>query len=342
MSSSDGGMSLYDRIKMAAMIRAVYLIQDFMVAFTRYRNYLALIGLLYCGKLGCAVSSRLYEGFKVHVVSRLWKADLKKYGQWALVTGCTDGIGREYARQLAARGLNIILLSRNQAKLEATASEIERDYRVQTFIIRADLSQGREIYADIAEKLKDKEVGILVNNAGVMYDQPSRFCNVPEQKLVESVNINMMAVMMLTYVVLPQMIKRKRGLVINMSSISAFYPLPLMAVYSASKVFVDWFSMALDVEYRSQGIEVQSLIPSYISTNLVRFSNFLSRPSFIVPDAHRFVSSALDTVSYSKRTTGFWSHGLQYWATEHIPQWMWNINTNLMFRAIDSSKEKKF
>lgn len=144
-----------------------------------------------------------------------------------------------------------------------------------------------------------------------MYDQPSRFCNVPEKKLIESVNINMMAVVMLTYIVLPQMLQRKRGIVINLSSISGFYPLPLMAVYSASKVFVDWFSMALDVEYRSQGIIVQSLIPSYVSTNLVRFSNFLSKPSFIVPDAKRFVSSALDTITYSKRTTGFWSHGLQ-------------------------------
>ncbi|OQR67958.1 inactive hydroxysteroid dehydrogenase protein 1-like [Tropilaelaps mercedesae] len=334
--------TVYDRLKMAAVDSAFFLLQEFVITFSRYRNYLALIGALYCGKLGCAVGVRVYEAMKVHVLARLWKADLKKYGQWALVTGCTDGIGREYARQLAARGLNIILLSRNQSKLEATASEFQRDYKVQTHIICADLSQGREIYAQITEQLGDREIGILVNNAGVMYDQPSRFCNVPEQKLVESVNINMMAVMMLTYAVLPQMVRRKRGVIINLSSISAFYPLPLMAVYSASKVFVDWFSMALDVEYRSQGIIVQSLIPSYVSTNLVRFSNFLSTPSFIVPDAKRFVNSALDTVTYSKRTTGFWSHGLQYWAMEHTPQWVWNINSNLMFRAIDSSKEKKF
>ncbi|XP_022708554.1 inactive hydroxysteroid dehydrogenase-like protein 1 isoform X1 [Varroa jacobsoni] len=333
---------VYNRLKMAAVDSAFFLIQEMGITFSRYRNYLALIGLIYCSKLGCAVTSRLYEALKVHVVARLWKADLKKYGQWALVTGCTDGIGREYARQLASRGLNIILLSRNQAKLQATASELERDYQVQTHIIVADLSQGREVYASIAEQLGNKEIGILVNNAGVMYDQPSRFCNVPEKKLIESVNINMMAVVMLTYIVLPQMLQRKRGIVINLSSISGFYPLPLMAVYSASKVFVDWFSMALDVEYRSQGIIVQSLIPSYVSTNLVRFSNFLSKPSFIVPDAKRFVSSALDTITYSKRTTGFWSHGLQYWAMEHTPQWVWNINSNLMFRAIDSSKEKKF
>lgn len=163
-----------------------------------------------------------------------------------------------------------------------------------------------------------------------MYDQPSLFCNVPEKKLVETVNVNMMAVLMLTYTVLPQMVRRKRGIVVNLSSISGFYPLPLMAAYSASKVFVDWFSMALDVEYGSQGIIVQSLIPSYISTNLVRFSNFLSSPSFLVPDAKRFVSSALDTVTYSKRTTGFWSHGLQ---VSRVPSYYLR---KLMYRIVES------
>ena len=98
--------------------------QEAVLAANRYRNYLALIGFLYCGKLGCAVTSRVYEAFKVHMLSRIWKTDLKKYGSWALVTGCTEGIGREYARQLAARGLNIVLVSRNQTKLETVKLEL--------------------------------------------------------------------------------------------------------------------------------------------------------------------------------------------------------------------------
>lgn len=98
--------------------------QEAVLAANRYRNYLALIGFLYCGKLGCAVTSRVYEAFKVHMLSRIWKTDLKKYGQWALVTGCTEGIGREYARQLAARGLNIVLVSRNPKKLDAVKQEL--------------------------------------------------------------------------------------------------------------------------------------------------------------------------------------------------------------------------
>lgn len=74
---------------------------------------------------------------------------------------------------------------------------------------------------------------------------------------------------------------------------------------------MDWFSRALAYEYKDKGIIIQSLVPSYIATSLVRFSSFLQRPSFVVPDPERFVKSAIQTIGISNRTTGFWSHGLQ-------------------------------
>lgn len=74
---------------------------------------------------------------------------------------------------------------------------------------------------------------------------------------------------------------------------------------------MDWFSRALAYEYKDKGIIIQSLVPSYIATSLVRFSSFLQRPSFVVPDPERFVRSAIQTIGVSNRTTGFWSHGLQ-------------------------------
>lgn len=331
----------YDRLKMAAVDQGLFLIQEVIGRFKRVESILAIVGLFYVGKTATAVSSRLIEGIRVFVLSQFRWHDFTRYGQWAVVTGGTDGIGKQYARQLAKRGLNIILISRNMEKLRATAQELEFDFRVRTQIIEADLSEGRHIYPEIAKQLEGKEIGILINNAGVMYDSPSLFLNVPEKKLVESVNINMMAVMMMTYIVMPQMVERKKGLIVNISSISSFYPLPLMAVYSASKVFVDWFSMALDYEYRDKGIIVQSLIPSYISTKLVRFSNFLSTPSIIVPDAETFVRSSLQTIGSSKRTTGFWTHGLQYWTYEHMPQWAWNLTSWYMFKTIDNTPKPK-
>lgn len=338
---SSASTTYYDRLKMAAVDQGLFLLQDVIVRFKRFESILAFVGLFYAGKTAAAVSVRLVEGVRVFVLSQLRWHDFTRYGQWAVVTGGTDGIGKQYARQLAKRGLNIILISRDMEKLRATAQELEFDFRVRTQVIQADLSEGRHIYPEIAKQLEGKEIGILINNAGVMYDSPSLFLNVPEKKLIESVNINMMAVMMMTYIVLPQMVERKRGLIVNMSSISSFYPLPLMAVYSASKAFVDWFSVALDYEYKDKGITVQSLIPSYISTKLVRFSNFLSTPSLIVPDAETFVKSSLQTIGASKRTTGFWTHGLQYWTYEHMPQWVWNLTSWMMFKTIDNTPKPK-
>lgn len=99
--------------------------------------------------------------------------------------------------------------------------------------------------------------------------------------------------------------------------------------------------MALDYEYRDKGITVQSLIPSYISTKLVRFSNFLSTPSIIVPNAETFVKSSLQTIGVSNRTTGFWTHGLQFWMYEHTPQWFWNAMSWGMFKLIDNTPKPK-
>ncbi|XP_018495303.1 inactive hydroxysteroid dehydrogenase-like protein 1 [Galendromus occidentalis] len=305
------------------------------------QRYLAFLGLLYCGKIAGGLSVRLCEAFRVHFLARFWKTDLKIYGRWALVTGCSDGIGREYARALASRGINIVLVARSQEKLETLKLELEYTHNVLTRVVVADLARGAEVFSEIRSQIEDLEIGILVNNAGVMYDQPSRFCDVPLKKLEEHITVNMQAVMMLTFMVLPQMLRRKKGLIVNMSSLSAFYPLPYMSVYSASKGFVDLFSQALAVEYGSQGIEVQTLTPSYVSTNLVKFSDVLSTPSFVVPDAKTFVDSAISTVGYTRRTTGYWSHGLQYWAMEHIPQWLWTMQSDTFFKAIDSSADKK-
>ncbi|GFQ81705.1 inactive hydroxysteroid dehydrogenase-like protein 1 [Trichonephila clavata] len=329
--------------RMASVDNFSFLFQGIHRNLRVYEEILAIIGLLYVGKTAFAFTWSFLQGVHTHVLARFRRLDLTRYGKWAVVTGGTDGIGKEYARALARHGLNIIIISRNKEKLEKTAQEIEKDFKVQTYIIQADFAAGQEIYNNISKQLEDKEIGILINNVGVMYDYPETFMNVPEKKLWELININIASVTMMTYIIIPQMVRRKKGVVVNMSSISSFHPLPLMAVYSASKVFVDWFSRALSYEYKDQGIIVQSLIPSYISTNLTRFSSFLQRPSFIVPDAKRFVNSAIQTIGVSNRTTGFWSHGLQYWMYDFMPASVWYRTSWLMQKIIDNHKrnEKK-
>ncbi|XP_052313012.1 inactive hydroxysteroid dehydrogenase-like protein 1 [Oncorhynchus keta] len=97
----------------------------------------------------------------VYVLSKVWQTDLKAYGQWAVVTGATAGIGKAYANELARRGLDIVLVSRSKDKLHIVAKEIESQHGLQTQIIQTDFTEGHDIYPAIAEALRDLDIGIL-------------------------------------------------------------------------------------------------------------------------------------------------------------------------------------
>ena len=178
------------------------------------------------------------KGFRTHFWSKIWKANLvKRYGKWAVITGATDGIGLEYARNFAKRGLSLILVGRSEQKLAKVKAELSSHTQVITIV--ADLNNDDpSLYQRLSAEIESesRDVGILFNNAGVMYDSPNRYLDQPEDKVWQHVRVNIAAVLMMTRAVLPGMIKRRRGLIINMSSIAAYKPLPLMGVYSASKV----------------------------------------------------------------------------------------------------------
>lgn len=198
-----------------------------------------LIGFLATGRFAYRLLASTLIGLRTHLWSRLVRLDFRsKYGAWALVTGATDGVGLEYARQLAGRGLNLLILGRSAEKLAAVREELTRRHpALEVVPLLADLnSDDPTLYGRLARELDGREVGILVNNAGVMYDSPNRFLDQPEAKLWAHVRVNMLAVVMMTRLVLPAMVRRKRGLLVNLSSIAAYQPLPLMGLYSASKV----------------------------------------------------------------------------------------------------------
>ncbi|KAE8606274.1 hypothetical protein XENTR_v10010654 [Xenopus tropicalis] len=182
-----------------------------------------------------------------------------RIGKWAVVTGATDGIGKAYAEELAKRGMNIVLISRSPEKLEEVAKQIKEKFKVETKIIAADFGKPTEIYGRIESGLRDLEIGVLVNNVGVSYEHPEYFLEIPdlENTLDKMININITSVCQMTRLVLPGMLGRGRGVILNISSASGMYPVPLLTVYSATKAFVDFFSRGLQAEYRSKGVTVQ-------------------------------------------------------------------------------------
>jgi 17beta-estradiol 17-dehydrogenase / very-long-chain 3-oxoacyl-CoA reductase len=107
--------------------------------------------------------------------------------------------------------------------------------------------------------------------------------------------------------VLPKMEAKGRGIIINVSSYSASYPMPLLSVYAASKVYIDWLSRAIQVEYKTKGITVQSVLPAYVSTNMSK----IRKTSLMVPSPDVYVDHALRTLGIEDRTYGYWPHKLQ-------------------------------
>lgn len=306
---------------------------------------LAIVGILYLSKLAITNGWAILTGLRAHVWSRLWKRNfVQRYGEWAVVTGCTDGIGKEYAKELAKTKMNIVLISRTQSKLEKVAAEISEEFGVKTEIVRADFSNGQSIYEDISKHLKDKEIGVLVNNVGVMLPRPMKFGEASEFDIWIHVNVNVAAVLAMTKLVLPGMVSRHRGAIINLASIAGTHPLPLMGIYGATKAFIDDFSQALEWEYRSSGITVQTVNPSYVSTNMTSFSDLVHKQNPAVPTAATFVSHAIATIGYTCRTSGYWIHGIAKHTVEnYCPKWlfmfamyMWNL---LLLHNLKENKE---
>ncbi|XP_015790571.1 inactive hydroxysteroid dehydrogenase-like protein 1 [Tetranychus urticae] len=303
-----------------------------------------LLGFIWTTKTLFSLVGSTLSGLRIFLWSRLWRLNLKKkYGEWVVITGATDGIGLEYAREFASRGHSLILIGRNETKLDNVKRQLSSLVSSNKIVtVQADFNESTpELFKRISTELEpyQSEIGILVNNAGVMFESPNRFMDQPEDMVWQHVKVNITGVLMMTRVVLPGMINRRRGLVINMSSIAGFKPLPLMGVYSASKKFVEWFSNTLDYEYcKSHNIDVQTLVPSYVSTKMTKWSNFLQKPNITTPDARSFARSAIATIGRTKFTTGYWSHGIQWFAFEWLcPSWMYSFMSWNYLRNIDSS-----
>ncbi|KPI98862.1 Estradiol 17-beta-dehydrogenase 12, partial [Papilio xuthus] len=226
----------------------------------------------------------------------------------SVVTGCTDGIGKQYAHELANRGCKIVLISRSMDKLQATAEELEKTYGVTTKIIQADFTEGEEVYDKIEKELADLEIGTLINNVGTSYTYPEFFLEIPDlNKTVDTImKTNCLPVTRMTSIVMPGMTKRGKGVIVNIGSASSMIPSPLLTVYAASKAYVDKFSEGINMEYSKHGIIVQCVLPGFVCSNM----SGIRRSSFLAPTAKQFVNSAIRLVGTTSRTNGYLPHAL--------------------------------
>jgi short-subunit dehydrogenase len=193
----------------------------------------------------------------------------------ALITGASAGIGREFARQLASRAQTLVLVARREQRLNEMRDELRNRNAQLTVHVRAvDLSDKSQIDDAIQWLEQEKiEIDFLINNAGLGDYGP--FATSPLERDDEMLQVNVVALTTLTRRLLPQMVARKRGAILNVSSSAGFLPIPGMAVYAASKAYVNSFSEALRAELRGTGINVTALCPGPVHTE---FGDVAKRP----------------------------------------------------------------
>jgi uncharacterized protein len=184
----------------------------------------------------------------------------------ALITGASAGIGREFARQLTGRAATLVLIARRRDRLEELRDElIRREPNLQVLIRTCDVADRQQLL-ELCNSLTAEGVAVdlLINNAGL--GDRGAFITSDPQRIDDMLQVNVAALTTLTRALLPQMLERRRGTVLNVSSSASFLPMPGFAVYAATKAYVTSFSEALRMELHGTGVNVLALCPGPVHT----------------------------------------------------------------------------
>ena len=185
---------------------------------------------------------------------------------FALITGASRGLGMAFARALAERHCNLVLVARSAEPLHALANELRRSTSVSVIAIQVDLSFPGAVQILTEQLSKDEiPIALLVNNAGFGLRGEFRGLSIRQQ--LEMLRLNNQAIVELTYSLLPRMLERRQKGIINISSTAGFQPIPFASVYSATKAFLTAFSLALEQELRSAGVAVVTVCPGRLYKN---------------------------------------------------------------------------
>jgi short-subunit dehydrogenase len=227
--------------------------------------------------------------------------DKQKFGPWALVTGASSGIGAEFARQLAARGLNVVLVARRLALLEELGHQLAEQYRINYRAIAADLSDASVIEEMIAAATQDIDIGLLVSNAGA--GNPNEFLSASLDDMHKIVRLNIGAHLNLIHHFAPKLAARGRGGLVLVSALGAAEGLPFMANDGATKAYVLSLGEALHIEFEKLGIHTTVVLPGGVDTSVISKLGIKPKTMPIKPmSVEQCVSESLVALSRNQPT----------------------------------------
>ena len=253
-----------------------------------------------------------------------------------LITGASSGIGAAFARKLAKRGRNVLLVARSEDKLIALCNELGRLSGARAQYVVMDLTE-QDAAARLLEETQKREliIDMLINNAG--FGSMGDFGRLELSTELEMIDLNVKSLVDLTYKFLLPMRERNQGTIINVASTAGFQAVPFMATYAATKAFVLSFSEALAEENRSHGIHVLALCPGVTDTNFFAASKIDRPPMRTVQTAEEVVDAALRGLARGKTTViSGWTNWITVEAERFVPR---SVVTKVAAKALRSRFE---
>ncbi|MBI9051673.1 MAG: SDR family NAD(P)-dependent oxidoreductase [Anaerolineaceae bacterium] len=255
----------------------------------------------------------------------------------AFISGASSGLGASFAQQLAFCGFDLVLLARREERLKAIASQLESEYSIQCEILLVDLSNPKEI-EDVAKHISQMDnLDVLVNCAG--FATLGKFIDVPINKSMGMFHVHMTAPVYFTHAALQNMQKRKRGIVINVSSMGALSLTPGNVVYDSTKSFLNTFSENITLEIDNPEIKIQALCPGFTSSEFHSVGDFVSYDKSAIPNSFwmtpdEVVSLSLDALKKSRKIIFVpgWKNKLFLWFVQYIPPFRKAIQNSIKKR----------
>ncbi|MDN3220489.1 SDR family NAD(P)-dependent oxidoreductase [Pseudomonas nunensis] len=221
----------------------------------------------------------------------------------ALVTGASSGIGAIYAERLAARGFDLLLVARDEQRLEAAASKLRAKHGIQVEVLKADLTQKDDVLKLEQRLRSDSSISLLLNNAGVAAD--GLLANADTEQLERLIQLNVTSVTRLASAAAASFAKAGRGTIINIASVVALFPERFNATYSASKAYVLSLTQSLNAELNGTGVQVQAVLPGVTRTEIWERSGIDASgiPAEMIMEAGEMVDAALSGLDQGELIT---------------------------------------